>query len=309
MRSKTKNIYKALFRICFSLILLIWLLSKADLRSILETFLQLPLSTWALAVFLFISLCTLAASRWFILSRTLDFPGQWFTYVGYYFIGQFFNLFLPTSIGGDVFKIMFISRGKQKKMIATYSVMADRFCGLAAMLLMGAGAVLLSPDNMLPKRLEWLLYIGAIGIIGLFIFLPLIYRLIDSSWPNISKRLTILLTIWRRPVTFFKLAALSVGLNFILITILIMLAEGVGINLPPAYYFAIFPLTAIVTILPISFNGIGLREGAFVYLLSLQNVPLEKALPLSLCFFVIQCSGGLAGGIAYATGLHKKKIY
>jgi len=302
--------YKAVLRICFSLVLLVWLLSRANPQSVLEISLQLSFLTWITGVFFFTFICVLAATRWFVISRALDFPGQWFTYVGYYFIGQYFNLFLPTSIGGDIFKILFISRGERKKIIATYSVMADRFFGLAAMLLMGAGALLSNPQNMLPRKFEWILYLCSMGIVGFFVFLPSAYRLIKRIWPNIGedKRITILLTIWRCPSTILKAVGLSLVLNSTLVIILIMLAAGIGITLPAAYYFAIFPLTAIVTILPVSFNGIGLREGAFVYLLSLRDVPMDQALTLSLCLFAVQCSGGLAGGIAYGFGLHKKRI-
>jgi hypothetical protein len=96
---------------------------------------------------------------------------------------------------------------------------------------------------MLPGKFEWLLYISSTGITGLFIFLPLLCRVIDKFWPEISRRMAILLTIWRSPGAFFRLLLLSVSLNCILITILIMLAKDIGIHLPAAYYFAIFPLT------------------------------------------------------------------
>ncbi len=303
-----KNKYKDLLRICISVALLLFLFSKADLETVADTFLQLSFVSWMLGVLFFIALCTMAASRWFIISTSLGFTGTWFTYVGYYFIGQFFNLFLPTSIGGDVFKIHYISRGRPKKMMGTYSVMADRFFGLAAMLLMGGFSVLIGPADMLPAQFRWVLYLAAIGVLALFCFMPLGHGLVKKIKPQFGDKLEALLIIWKHPLTFSKIIGLSVALNCILVSILILLATNLGLDLHPTYYFAIFPLTAAVTILPVSFNGIGLREGAFIFFLSLQDVTLNLALTLSLSLFAIQCSGGIVGGIAYSFGLHKKRL-
>ncbi len=304
------NIYKDILRVCFSLVLLFWLLSKADLGVVAGTFLQLSLLNWVLGILFFTTLCTMAASRWFIISHSLGFSGTWFTYVGYYFIGQFFNLFLPTSIGGDVFKIHYISRGeaKKRKLVGAYGVMADRFFGLAALLLMGGMSVFAGPPDIVPERFAWVLYLAALGITLLFVFMPIGHTLVLRVWPQFGEKMAVLLKIWKDPKIFIQILGLSFILNSILVYILIMLADGFGLDLHPTFYFAIFPLTAAVTILPVSFNGIGLREGAFIYFLSLQNVSLNLALTLSLCLFAIQCSGGIVGGIGYVMGLHKKRI-
>lgn len=306
MKLRKKSVYTTALRVGVSVTLLAWLFSKTDLPTIVETFTELSFSIWAITVFSFITLCTMAATRWFYLSGILGLSGKWFTYVVYYFIGLFFNLFMPTSVGGDVFKILFVSKGKKGLLVGTCSVVTDRLIGLLTMFLTGTGAVLLYPQVMFSGKKEWLFYVSAFGIVGLFVCLPLLYRLLRTFRPAFGEELVVLMRIWRYPGTLLKIAALSVSLNTILVAIIIVLAQNIGIDLHPSYYFAIFPLTAIITVLPVSFNGIGLREGAFVYLLSLQSVPFEKAFTLSLCLFAVQCSASLAGGIIYAMGLHKK---
>lgn len=308
MELRKKSVYTTALRVGVSVTLLAWLFSKTDLPTIVETFTELPFSIWAITVFSFITLCTMAASRWFLLSGVLGLSGKWFTYVVYYFIGLFFNLFMPTNVGGDFFKIMFVSKGQKGVLIGTCSVLTDRLIGLLAMFLMGTGAVLLYPQVVPSGQNEWLFYVSGIGIIGLFLFIPLLYRLLRTFRPAFGEELAVLAKIWFYPGVLLKIATLSIALHAVIVTIVIVLAANIGIDLHPSYYFAIYPLTALITILPVSFNGIGLREGAFVYLLSLQNVPFEKAFTLSLCVFIVQCSGSLTGGIAYAMGLHKKAI-
>ncbi len=306
MELNRKSLISICFRIGVSAALLGWLFSKTDVPTILETFKSLSLTVWGTTSFFFIFLCVLAATRWFLLSGTLGLSGKWFAYVVYYFIGLFFNLFMPTSVGGDVFKILFISKGQQGMLIGTCSVLVDRIIGLLTMLLTGACAVFLYPQVVLAGQKEWIFYIGAMGIAGLLVFLPLLYHLLQKFFPAFGEKLTVLAGIWRYPGVLFQIAGLSITLNCIIVVIIIVLAKAIGIDLHPSYYFAIFPLMAIITVLPFSFNGIGLREGAFVYLLSLQNIPFEKAFTLSLCLFLVQSSASIVGGIAYATGLHKK---
>ena len=274
---RKKSVYTTALRVGVSVTLLTWLFSKTDLATIVEIFANLPFSIWLMTVFSFFSLCTMAATRWFFLSGILGLSGKWLTFVVYYFIGLFFNLFLPTSIGGDFFKILFVSKGNKSMLVGTCSVVTDRLIGLLTMFLTGTGAVLLYPQVVFSGKTEWLFYISTFGAVGLFVGLPLLYRLLRTLRPAFGEELVVLMRIWRYPSVLLKISALSVGLNVILVVIIIVLAKNIGIDLHPSYYFAIFPLTAIITVLPVSFNGIGLREGAFVYLLSLQNVQIGRA--------------------------------
>jgi len=308
MELNKKSVFSTCLRVTVSAALLVWLFSKTDVTTILKTAGQLPFLVWTVTFFFFIMLCTMAATRWFLLSGILGITGKWFTFVGYYFIGLFFNFFMPSSVGGDFFKILFLSKGQQGILIGSCSVLADRMIGLLTMLLTGALAVLLYPGVILSGQKEWLFQISAVGIAGLLICIPLLFYLLRKFRPAFSEKLAVLMEIWQHPRVLLKIAVLSVFLNGLLVAIIIVLAANIGIELHPSYYFAIFPLTAIITVLPVSFNGIGLRESAFVYLLSLQNIPFEKAFTLSLCLFVIQCGAGLVGGIAYAMGLHRKSI-
>ena len=66
------------------------------------------------------------------------------------------------------------------------------------------------------------------------------------------------------------------------------------------YYFLFVPITSIVTILPVSFAGLGVREGAYVFLFIQAGMPRETALSLSLLVYVISIfAPGLIGGAVY----------
>jgi uncharacterized membrane protein YbhN (UPF0104 family) len=298
---------KFLLRIGLSVCLLTWLISRTNRHDLLAAFLDLSFFAWAIAFLMYLASQVISSFRWYFLAHALDFPRPWVAYLRYYFVGMYFNLFLPTSVGGDVLKMHFISRGEPKKLRATYSLVADRLFGLAAMFLLGASAVLIG-HGILPHYFEHLLCVAGMCVIVSLLGLPIAYKLLGSVWPEIGERLAVFLVFWKKPKALFAGLSLSFILQALGMGAVALLAKDMGLNPPVAFYFAAFPLVAILTILPISFNGIGIREGGFIFFLGLKGISAEKALTLSLSFFAIQVVAGLIGGLAYAFGFHKKLL-
>ena len=296
-----------LVRICISAGLLLWLFSRFDLEGLKTSLGQLPLLVWIAAFLMMFAAQVLSSIRWWILSNACAFPGNWRTYLGFYFVGMFFNLFLPTGIGGDLFKIHFLSREGGKRIVAASTVVADRLLGLAAMLLMGAVAVYLRPD-LLPEPFPLMMLLGGGCILTAVLTLPLLKRLLTRLWPGFTPYFELVSAIRERPGRLIPLSALSFSLQGLGIGAVALLGTGMGINLPTALYFVMVPLVALSTLIPISFNGIGVREGAFVYLLGLKGIGAGTALGLGLLFFSVQVSISLIGGICYATGVHRRSL-
>ena len=307
MRAKLSVTIKFLLRIGLSVCLLAWLISRTNLDDLLTAFLDLSFFAWAVAFLMYLTSQVIGSIRWYFLAHALDFSGPWSTYLRYYFVGMYFNLFLPTCVGGDVLKMHYISRGEPKKLRATYSILADRLFGLGAMFLLGAGAVLIG-RGILPRYFEHLLCVTGICIIASLLGLPLAYKLLSSAWPIFGKRLAVPMIFWKKPKALFAGLSLSLILQVLGMGAVVLLAKDMGLGPPAAFYFAAFPLVAILTILPISFNGIGIREGGFIYFLALKGISAEKALTLSLSFFAIQVVASLIGGLAYFFGFHKKLL-
>nr|HDN00579.1 flippase-like domain-containing protein [Deltaproteobacteria bacterium] len=307
MRAKLWTTMKFLLRIGLSVCLLAWLISKTNLDDLLEAIVDLSFYTWVFAFMMYLISQVIGSIRWYFLAHALDFPGPWFTYLKYYFVGMYFNLFLPTSVGGDVFKMHLISRGRPQKLRATYSLLADRLFGLATMFLLGASAVLIG-QGTLPNYFEHLLCVAGLCVISLLLGMPMLYRLLGILWPELGTRLAVLLVFWKKPKALCAALSLSLILQILGIGAVALLAEDMGLGPPLLFYFAAFPLVAIPTILPISFNGIGIREGGFIYFLGLKGISAEKALTLSLSVFAIHVAAGLLGGIAYSFGFHKKPL-
>jgi uncharacterized membrane protein YbhN (UPF0104 family) len=307
VRRRFRRTLVGLARVGVSVVLLAWLLARVELGGVLEAIGRLSPELVCAAVLMHVATQVLSSVRWWSLARALDFPGKWHTYLGFYFVGTYFNLFLPTSVGGDLLKVLFLTREEGRRLRATYSVVADRLFGLAAMLILGASAVLMSP-NVLPRRFVTLLFSGGVAALCWLAWWPFLIRGIARIWPEIAQRLAGLVVFWRRPWALSVALTLSLILQALGMGVVALLARGIGIDLPLEFYFASFPLVAILTLLPISFNGIGLREGGFIFFLGLKGVPAEVSLTLGLVFFGVQISSSLVGAVAYAMGVHRRPL-
>src|SRR5262249_29512960 len=89
-------------RLLGSLILVGLLVWRIDWRQVASAFAQLEASYWLLALGLYLLTQGVSAARWQIIGHMLGLGGHWRDYLSPYFIGMFFNLVLPTSVGGDV---------------------------------------------------------------------------------------------------------------------------------------------------------------------------------------------------------------
>jgi uncharacterized membrane protein YbhN (UPF0104 family) len=296
-----------LTRLCVSAGLLWWLFSRFALRGTLDSLQELPPLVWLVAALMYLGAQVLSSIRWFILSHTLSFPGQWRSYLVFYFVGMYFNLFLPTSVGGDVLKVHFLSREEGRRLMAAYSVVGDRLFGLLAMVLLGAGAIGLRPD-ILPPHFVTALWIGSIVIVCGLVGLPFFSKIFRGFWPKLVDRLSDVLVLWQRPRKILAVLGLSFCLQALGMGAVAFLGSGIGIEIPLIFYFASLPLINIATAIPISFSGIGVREGTFVYFLGIKGIQPEQALCLGILFFSVQVATSILGGVAYGLGLHRQHI-
>lgn len=305
MNSATRRRISRLIRIIISGGLIFWLFSRYNFREVLDSLKDVPLKLVVAACLMYIAAQTLSSLRWKILCGLFSFPGKWRTFLGFYFVGMFFNLFLPTGLGGDLFKIHFLSRENGRRLSAAFTVLGDRLFGLISMLLIGAASVKIWPD-LLPSPLSDILFIAGLAVLGGLLSVPLIARIKIPFRPSLSPYLKDLFAVWQRPKELFFILGLSFILQALGMGAVAVLGSGLEIKVPVAFYFAAVPIVSIAVLIPISLNGIGIREGVFVYLLGLKGIPAAPALCLGLLFFAVQAAVSLLGGAAYAAGYHRR---
>lgn len=254
----------------------------------------------ALAVAINLAALLLSAWRWERLLRVLDPRLGLHAALRAYWVGSLFGNVLPSSVGGDVVRLALV-RKRVGLTSATASIAVERLTGLA-MLLLAALVALVPPAaaTMLDQR-RWWLFVALAAVLALgtlsVIFAPHRFAGGNGSWTwpllarfrQITKLLEMggafgraLLTYRRRPKVLIVTLALSALFYAMLATFQWALLRAVGAEIGPLEVAIATPVLILVSLLPISINGLGVTEGAFVLLYSRFGVPAEIALSAAI---------------------------
>lgn len=193
-----------------------------------------------------------------------------------YWLGLFYNLFLPGGVGGDGFKVFLVGKylkTELKKVIG--AILSDRVSGLSVILIL---LLLLAPfidhaDQF--KNLPWLLI--PIVALGFFLFLRIFNR--------------------RLLPAFWAVLALAFVVQLLQMVSAIAILSSLEVDLSKLYddYLFLFFLSAIAGSVPITLGGIGAREVVFLWGATYLGVDQNSAVALSLLFYVASALTALPG--------------
>ncbi len=309
-----KNIlnFKFILKIIISSLLLYYILSKANFDVIIASMRNADYIILFLAFLLHFLGLLISTFRWQILLRAQKIKTKLSTLYKSYLVATFFNHFLPSTVGGDsvrAYDSWKIGKNKEK---AFTVVILDRFFGVFVLLLFAIISLLFSPD--LGDKIEgiylWIsiLTIGAIFLIWFILSPPLMYfsRLSENSEGIISKLACI---IFKLDLAFSEFSEkkeklwyafiLSVFLQLNVVFYYFLISEALNLNIAFIDYFLIVPLTIFITMLPISLNGIGLRENALFLFLSQFGVLHAESVAFAWLEYGMLLVLGIIGGLVY----------
>ncbi|CAK8724180.1 MAG: hypothetical protein CDV28_12238 [Candidatus Electronema aureum] len=251
-----------------------------------------------------------SALKWrlFLLADGVDIPLSTLTVT--YLIGSFYNLFLPSNIGGDSYRIYDIAKKSSCGVRSAASVFADRFSGFIALVILS----LLSSVLVARQFNNVFFFLGPLLI--LLILLAVLVALIKE------KPVRLFLTVTRLdrfPLLvgltekFFlsvqcyganrrllvKVMAISFAFQLSVITIVWLLALSLHARVSFFYFSAFVPLITLLEAVPISIFGLGLRDVGYVFFFSWTGMTELQTRSLSLLFFGLAVSYSLLGGMAY----------
>jgi uncharacterized protein (TIRG00374 family) len=246
--------------------------------------------------------------RWWLLLRHKVNTVHYTRILPGYFLGIFFNNILPTTMGGDIVRTLYLSlRGVNAKALIG-SALIDRTIGLFSMLVFGFICISLSSEIALQDSDRTiLLATGIIGAAGMWIFLSpgflILTRRMVTTYQHTRIRKFLLETVQlchSYKSARGKLLA-AIGLTIIMQSAVIasyyVLGKTIGITLSPFTYFAIIPLVSLAGAVPISLGGIGVRESALVGLLVMIGVDTQLAITLSLLYLFVLLASSLPGAL------------
>lgn len=277
LETKRSNLWKWLIKVILSVLAIWWITRKIDFGqtlsivrhtaplSLVAAFVLYNLSQWvgSFRLKVFLANSKLRLRFWYV--------------VALYYRGMFYNLFLPGGIGGDGFKVYALNRkygASVKTLIKTH--IFDRLSGLMALLVLFLVLLLILVADRYDTRAVMMVAFALLLVYPLHL---LLVALVSSSFLR----------------SFIKTSALSLCLQALQLAAVYVLLLEMGVEEQFVDYGAVFLLSSVATVIPITLGGLGAREMTFVLLAPYTSINPAIAVAFSLLFFLISTASSLPG--------------
>lgn len=275
-------------------------LAFVDLDTLRHTLFSIPWYIALLAVCGYSLTIIVNSVKWWLLARAGNVRVPYLRAVKAVFIGMFANCFGIGTITGDMLRGVVLSRGKPQKLEAIVSVFADRALGLAMLSLVGVTATATLSGHHLETIFVYILCTVALLILAAWFIGPLvILKIIPKERPLHAKIRQVIDVFARDPLTIILACCISIVFHLMQITLQYLIATGINIDVSLASMLVTIPFVNILSTLPISWNGLGVREHAYIILLA-QVFSKEQAVAVGAVWLFGMTVSGLLGGIVAA---------
>ncbi len=261
-----------------------------------------------------IVLTTISSWKWQVLLRSKGIKIPLFRLVSFYFIGRFYNLFLPTSMGGDVVRVITVATHSGARDEAVASVFVERLTGMITLLVVACFATVFGFRNYdLPVLTASLFFVAVL----IFMILWLVFdsRLLAKITELSGNKFTQLTKILRKvirlqgvireykdnPIVLIKVFCISCLFYFTAV-INVWVSSRVFVNdVSFSSMLLAVPAIMLVMNLPVSIGGLGLMEAAYALLFPLFGYTSALALSTALLMrFKSLVHGGVGAGFHLA---------
>lgn len=257
-----------------------WVLSKVDVHEVISYVAEADYTYLLLALLAYVISQVFSAERINLLYKTVPLRLSFGENLKLYWLGMFYNFFLPGGVGGDGYKVYYLKKNyecKVKRVVAL--LLSDRVSGLVAIVIYIL--ILLSifiSDLPIPYQdYGWVMIPFAVA--GYYAVVYFICKsTIGQSW---------LVLLYSMVIQGLQMGAA------------ILIANGIGceVCMMPDYVFLFF-ISSIASAIPVSIGGVGLREATFAFGSQYLNVDDGQAVALSIVFYLTSLVASLPG-IAY----------
>ena len=301
--------HKGWIKFAISMVMLALVLRYTNYDKLKATITSIPL--WAVVTCMLGYTCgpLLNCLRWMVLAKAGKINTCYPKALRAYFIGMFVNSFGLGTIGGDLARGLLIADGQPVKTAAMASVVADRLHGLAVLALVGSVSALALGHQMMDLSL--LLVLGSIGpvvVLG-WIFGPwLLPRFFAEGSILKTKAEQISMVFPKDLKTIAFITCISIVFHLFQISLHRVMGLGLGVVVPWSYLLIVVPFVNIVSSLPISWNGLGVRENAYVFFFYPAVLTKEQAVAFGAIWLLSVTTASAVGGIVSVLTPEARKI-
>lgn len=262
----------------------------------------------------------ISANRWKVFLKQTGINEKLLTLIKINWISIFQGIILPSSQGQDVLRIYHIEkRHPDKRGNAGSTIIIERMMGFVVLCLLSLFFSIFNTGLMNQKKV--ILIIGGITV-SLFIVISLLLnkrlhsyiskknfsnKFLQKGFSYFDKLYKAIAYFPYRKVLFSSVVLI---LLFQLSTIIsvYLIFKAYGYNIPLYQHISLYPIVSILSMIPVTISGLGIREGFFVYFYAQIGVPADVAIGVSLInYMIIVLTPALIGGILYLVAIFKKE--
>jgi uncharacterized protein (TIRG00374 family) len=227
-----------------------------------------------------------------------------------YCIGLFFNLTFPTVVGGDVVKFYYAGKPSKRYAQSFAATFLDRDAGMFAMMIIACVVLLLYPVTV-PRIPVAIIVWGAFAVFligNIAIFTPrlhqILVRLLNLAKLNrIAAKIDAISNAFQIMSKHRMVLVVSLLISLInqilVISVTWVTAIGLRLNIPASHFFIFVPVITLISMIPISLNGMGLREYAYLSLFQSLGIHPASCFALGLVSSLLIILSSLPGGVIY----------
>jgi len=308
---------KPVLKILLGLGLIAFLMHETGVEKTMSALARADFRITLLCIALYLTAQAVSTYRWQFLAKAIGFACGFRELLDYYLIGMFSNQFLPGAVGGDAVRVFYLARRCQrKKREAVLTVLAERGVGMVTLLFMTAILFLTPQLSRTPWQIPIHIHFMApfscnarAIVLGMAVMMmagyAAVWLLPIERLSQRFSRLALLLqakVYWANLPLFLRSISLSILVQAVMVLIQILAAHAIGIHISIAQLTVVYGVVSLVSVLPLTQGGLGVRELAYQSLLTRLAVPSDTALAFGVYWLLISTLTALIGGIILLKG-------
>jgi glycosyltransferase 2 family protein len=295
-------------KLLFSIILVVFLFSKTDIRTLLHTarsadprYLILAFLSEAVGWFV-------GTIRWKILVHPFIKKEVFFGLFRLVCVSKFYNVFLPGNVMGDIIRGFYTKQLRMDPMQGIISVIADRLMGLLSFVFLSMVGLISINGTLIDPLIKKMVCLCSLLVVGgavLIIPLSKVFQKLNKTTEKFFQCVSFYENYKKNLIEAFFAALMT---SLISILVLYWLAVALGYTGPFKYFLFLIPIIQILSSIPISYAGLGVREMGLFFFLTRVGLTKNQVLAMSAIYLILLMVGGILGGIFYlATNLRNHK--
>lgn len=323
-RKARKKLAWVLVKAGIGLGLLAYLVGKIGAWELLEALQEVSISGYLFALAVYAGGMSLRTVRWKLLLQAVGVRARLATLIRLQFIGVFFNQFIPTSLGGDGIRVLYLYRDGVPWEKGIGSVLVERVIGMLMLILLGLVSGVSGYHIYGDARILWVLAAFAAALVaGIFLLfseraarqaLDALGALRLGRLRNIFERFSRALRVYRsHPGMLLIVTIISGSFQLVVIWLFYFFSRELGMGVDFIYFLLFVPILIAVSQIPISPSGLGVREWTSEQLFTQEwvggNADESQAVALGLCYWLMHFGAGLIGALLFmSSGGRDRKL-